>query len=260
MINKTILFDEAPLLAVRHQPGQYKPKDIRLKSNLYISPEYHLETLKFPQALPTNHPEKTYIIRGNQEITFNSEFYTKITTPDQRTIYIALEHNAAYLFAKEDKANGIISGNEELIHCDYPSHSDMGDFIPGNTFFSFFEDNGITIENYLSALKQLFPTMNLTFLQGIGKADTYELADKLSFNTIQSLAHAYTPQQEKYIMSVDIDLFDAIATNQVKSTEVLDRLATLAKKAIATYIVLSPDYIGKNTGCYYISELLRRIL
>lgn len=264
---------------------QLPPKK-QYEFDLEIANSFQAEVKRFHQqeALPTYRPSEYIFNTRAGRIVFSGDQYTQIDLEDGRRIYLAIEHSAAYYFMIKDFQEGIINGDEHLMHIDADGHLDHHTITPlqDSSFLPdinadiedhflqiqpFYDEKGVNIGNYLTAVRHQFPNIKVTYLYGYHKESfIYQPPDVSSFDAASRILRWQIPEEYLdigLISSIDIDVFADIIGDDLDELEeaTMQKIVSIGKKSKVVHVILSPSFMTPNrVGGELIGTLLEKLI
>ncbi|MFA5146399.1 MAG: GNAT family N-acetyltransferase [Candidatus Omnitrophota bacterium] len=197
------------------------------------------------------------------------------------TINVATHHSAGYIFPVMAAKDGLINGDEVLLHIDFARHPDDADLILsppplGNdigehlAFLGPYKDKGfLGPENYLTALKKAFPDLVPVFLKdeddghyswgGIEWAYQGSVIDFLAQIQDKTGGARFPWLARGKIASIDLDIFRCLKDDTTKTEQLLDAIADVAAPAKLIMIFTSPGYLDKEFAITLAERLVEKI-
>lgn len=209
-------------------------------------------------------PRRTFKLSiAGRTKTISDLSYISIKVGD-KIIYIATEHNAAYLFTVLSYQQGILNGTESFAHIDLWEHPD-NDYTalqsialpaPDDDIARHLEilaRNKVGIFEYVSAIKLLFPQMRFVFLNDKrGHIVTFGGMDFEWHGPLNDFRETLI----NGIASVDIDIHTESHDHRALNKKLAETI--LPCKLIMIFI--SPRSISSERGIQYTEELIENLL
>jgi len=254
--------------------------------DLKIANNFKAEVKRFHhhQPLPTYRPSEYIFNTTAGQILFSADQYTQIDLEDGRRVYLAIEHSAAYYFMIKDFQEGIIDGDENLMHIDADGHLDHYTITPlqDNSFLPdlnsdieehflqiqpFYDEKGVNIGNYLTAVRYQFPEIKVTYLYGYHKESfIYQPPDISGFDAASRILRWHMPEgyiDNDLISSIDIDIFADVIADDLDALEeaTMQKIVSIGKKSKVVHIILSPSFMTPNrVGGELMGTLLEKLI
>lgn len=222
---------------------------------------------RYPNSIHFTYPLQ---IAGNN-YSLCDKTYLRLNFPE-KNIFIGTHHHGAYYFLIKAYNENLLTGKEIVLHIDQSIHPDnrplettmypkiSADLLEHvkfmNSFDRYQEKLVITVANYVTALKNVFPEADLYYLHdGVYAPSDWSGSKFLVKKPLLEYALDSNPD---IIASIDLDIF--VQTSIFNSHKYLLKLLEIARKAKIVMFFTSPGYIYRDKVIKYLEKILAGLI